>query len=183
MPHNSPGPGGPGEAERVAQHSEELTSNWERTLHDMNAMADDREGKGYDTVRLPAGDTTPLSPSMGEDDSWGLSYVVPDNFADEFEQVYEESAFEETGVYQIKSGGYVFQVTECIDHVDDVVVFVAGTYDMRFASGLVDTALDRGEMRSLVKTLDHDHLGTIRHDDPEPFFPNPDRFRAYDVNR
>lgn len=180
MPHQSDGPGGPDDAERVAHHSEELKSNWERTLHDMQAMAEDREDQGFETLGIPAGDTAPVSPDMGEDDTWGLSHVIPGNYADDFEDLYEESAFEETGVYQLSSGGYVFLVTECINFADDVVVFIAGSYDMRVASGLVRAATSRGEMYTHVKTLDQEHLGTFRHDDPSDFFPNPEEFYAYE---
>lgn len=169
------------EKERVAQHSDELKDNWQRALSDMQAMAEDRENQGYETLAIPAGDTTPLSPDMGESDRWGLSHVVPGNYADDFEDLYEGSTFEETGVYQMDSGGYVFVVTECIDLDDEVVVFVAGTYDMRQAGGLVDAATEREKMYTHVKKLDGTLLGTFEHDDPSAFFPDPDKFYAYDI--
>lgn len=179
MPHQGDGPGATGEPERVARHSEALQSNWARTLSDMQAMAEDRENKGFETLTIPAGDTTPLSPAMGEHDTWGLSHVVPGDDAEAFEAVSEPGAFEETAVYQLSAGGFVFLVTECIDLVDDVVVFIAGSYDMRHAAGLVRTAMERGTMYTHVKTLDHTQVGTIEHDDPSDFFPDPEAFYAY----
>ncbi|WP_436923736.1 DUF7529 family protein [Halosimplex amylolyticum] len=181
MPYQSDGPEAPDEKEVVAQHSEELKSNWQRTLSDMEAMADDRESKGFETLTVPAGDTTTLTPDMGDDDSWGLSHIIPDNYAEDFEELYEESAFEETGVYQLESGGFVFLVTELINPSDEVVIFVAGSYDMRYSGGLVRTAMDRDEMYTHVKTLDHTLLGSFHHDDPSDFFPDPEAFYAYDV--
>jgi len=182
MPHQADGSSGPETSERVAEHSEELKSNWERTLHDMEAMAADRESEGFETLTIPAGDTTPLSPDTG-DDTWGLSHVVPGDDAADLEALFDPGAFEETAVYQLTSGGFAFVVTECIDLVDEVVVFVAGSYDMRHAAGLVRTATDRGEMYTHVKTLDHTHVATFEHDDPVAFFPDPDEFYAYELNR
>jgi len=181
MPHHAGGRDDVDRKEVVAEHSEELTSNWERALEDMQAMAEDREDQGYETLAIPAGDTTTLSPSMGEDDDWGLSHVVPNNFAEDFEAIFETFSLDETAVYQMESGGFVFVVTECIDHDEEVVVFVAGSYDMRFSAGLVRTAVERGEMHTLVKTLDGSVLGTFDHDDPAAFFPEPEQFYAYDV--
>ncbi|WP_436906990.1 DUF7529 family protein [Halosimplex marinum] len=181
MPHHADSPDDVDRKEVVADHSEELKTNWQRALEDMQAMAEDREDQGYETLAVPAGDTTTLSPSMGDDDTWGLSHVVPDNFAEDVEAYVERSDFEETGVYQMESGGFVFVVTECIDHDEEVVVFVAGSYDMRFSAGLVRTAVERDEMYTHLKTLDGTELGTVHHDDPADFFPEPEQFYAYDI--
>jgi len=181
MPHHTGGPDGVDRKEIVADHSEELKSNWERALEDMQAMAADREDQGYETLAIPAGDTTTLSPSMGDDDDWGLSHVVPNNFAEDFEKQFETFSLDETGVYQMESGGFIFLVTECIDHDEEVVIFVAGSYDMRFSAGLVRTATERGEMHTHVRTLDGTLLGTFDHDDPADFFPEPEQFYAYDI--
>jgi hypothetical protein len=181
MPHHADSPDDVDRKEIVADHSEELKTNWERALEDMQAMAEDREDQGYETLAIPAGDTTTLSPSMGEDDTWGLSHVVPDNYAEEFREHFEGATFDETGVYQMESGGFIFVVTECIDLDEEVVIFVAGSYDMRFSAGLVRTAVGRDEMHTHVKTLDETVLGTFDHDDPADFFPDPDKFYAYDI--
>ncbi|WP_123537202.1 DUF7529 family protein [Halosimplex salinum] len=181
MSHGSDGPDTPDRKEVVADHSEELKSDWQRALSDMQAMAEDREEQGYETLAIPAGDTTTLSPDMGDDDRWGLAHIVPNNYADDFEALYDESSFDETAVYQLESGGFAFLVTELIDHDAEVVVFIAASYDLRFAAGLVRTAMERDEMYTHVRTLDHTNLGTVHHDDPEAFFPDPEAIYAYDV--
>lgn len=167
----------------VADHSDELKDNWQRALEDMQAMAEDREDKGYETLTIPAGDTTTLAPDMGDDDRWGLAHIIPDNYADDFEDAFDESAIEETAVYQMNSGGFVFMVTELINPEDEVVIFVAANYDMRYSGALVRTALEREEMYTHVRTLDHTTLGTVHHDDPRAFFPNPETFFGYDVTQ
>jgi hypothetical protein len=177
------GPDSPDPKEIVADHSDELKTNWQRALEDMEAMAEDRQEKGYETLTIPAGDTTTLTPDMGDDDSWGLSHIIPDNYADDFEALFDESSIEETAVYQMESGGFIFMVTELIDPTEKTVIFVAGTYDMRYSGGLVRTAQGHDEMYTHIKTLDQTLLGTVHHDDPSDFFPDPENFLAYDVTQ
>lgn len=168
----------------LAQQSEVIKSAWERTVHDMNAMAQDREDKGFDTLKIPAGDTAPEPPSEGPEGRYGLSHVIPDNKAERFEEMYTEAGgeFEETGVYQMFNDGHVFLVTELIDLGNRNVVYIAGSYRMRHAPALVRTATDRGKMYTHVQTLDQTQLGSVEHDDVGAFFPNPEEFYAYEMN-
>lgn len=173
----------PSEAERFAQTSESMKSGWEQAVQDMRAMAADREEKGFNTVTIAAGDTSPVSPQMGDSDEFGLSYIIPGNKVEKFENSYLGSDFTETGVYQLSTEGHVYIVTECIDLEAQEIVFIAGAYQMQHAAGLVRAATDRGEMYTRVKTLDHTEIGVFEHDDVSAFFPNPEQFYAYEVNR
>lgn len=168
------------DSERLARTSDEATDGWTRTLEDLEAMAADREAAGYETLTLPAADTTPKSPDTGETDEWGLAYVVGDEMADDLEAFDDGFAVDETGVYQASSTGYAFIVTECIDHTAEKVLFVAGTYRLQFAAPLVRTATDRGEMRTHVKRFGGPTVRTIEHDDVEAFFPDPERIISYE---
>jgi hypothetical protein len=166
--------------ERLARSSDQARSGWEQTLADLDAMVADREEAGYEVVKIVAGDTAPKNPDSGDSEEWGLAYVIPGNHVDDFEEIYEQAAFEETAVYQASSGPFQFIVTEVVDHDNELVLFIAGSYELRFAPELVRTAMDRGRMYSHVKTLDGTHLGTIKHDDPGAFFPDPETFYAYE---
>lgn len=177
------GPDGtePDPNDHLAQASDQAQSGWEQTVVDMRRMAADREDAGYETVTLAAGDTAPKPPSSGDSDEWGLSYIIPGNLVDDFTDVYARATFEETGVYQAESTGFAFVVTECLDHDENIALFVAGTYQLQFAAPLVRTAMDRDRMYTHIKKLDGTHLGTIEHDDPEAFFPNPEQVYAYEI--
>ncbi|MCU4716664.1 DUF7529 family protein [Halapricum hydrolyticum] len=177
------GPDGaePDPSDHLAQAGEQAQSGWEQTISDMRRMAADRADSGYEVLTIAAGDTTPKPPSAGETDEWGLSYIIPSNYADDFTDVYERATFEETGVYQADSTGFAFIVTECLDHDEEIALFIAGTYQLQFAAPLVRTAMDRGRMYTHVKKLDGTNLGTIEHDDPEAFFPHPERIYAYEM--
>ncbi|WP_232703259.1 DUF7529 family protein [Halobacterium wangiae] len=183
MVNQTPGGGRPSEADRLAQTSESVKSSWERTVHDMKAMAADREEKGFSTFTAAAGDTAPVSPQMGESDEFGLTFIISGSEVPDFEDSYIGNDFTETGVYQSNLEGHVYIVTEYIDMEAKEIIFLAGAYQMRNAPGLVRAAIDRGEMYSRVKTIDHTEVGTFKHDDVSAFFPNPDEFYAYEFRR
>lgn len=176
------GEGEPDEIDRIASSPEAARDGWERTIEDAEAMVADREAEGFETLLVPAGDTTPKNPDTGDTDEWGLTYVVPDNERASLLDFLERADFDETLVYQRSLQGNVFIVTECIDADDELSLFLAGAYRMNVAPPMVRTAMDRGRMLSHVKTLDETHLHTIEHDDPESFFPDPEEFYAYETD-
>lgn len=180
MVRTGPGESGGDDADQLARTAEQSQSGWKQAVADMKAMAADRAEAGYETLTVAAGDTTPKSPSTGDSEEWGLSYVVPGNVADEFTTLYARADFGETGVYQADAGPNRFIVTECLDHDAQIALFVAGGFRLQFAAPLVRTALDRGKMFTHLKKLNGTHLGTIEHDDPEAFFPDPETVYAYE---
>lgn len=175
------GEGDPEDLDRIANTSDEVREYWGRTIEDTQAMMADREGDGYETLMITSADTTPKYPD-DTDDEWGLSYVIPSNSAEEYREFAEGFDFDETVVYQQSESGTVFIVTECIDLEAKRSLFVAGAYRMRFAPEMVRTALDRGSMRSHLKTLDGETIAAFEHDDPDAFFPEPEEFYAYETD-
>jgi len=171
----------PDDAERIASSHRTVKDGWQRTLEDMAAMAANREDKGFQTLTVPAGDTAPEPPHAGEDDRWGISFVVPGNKADRLAEFHRTCEFEDVGVYQAAGSGQVFLVVELVDPDDSVAVFLAGHYEMRHAPDLVRTATEEGVMFVHAQTLDGTHLASVRHDDPYDFFPDPDEFLAYEM--
>ena len=168
--------------DRAARGTDAVKDAWQRTIDDTRAMAADREEAGYETLVLFADDTAPATPEHGDedDDSWGFSYLLPKNDRAEFVDFVADAEFDETGVYQAREQGDVFMVVECIDMDAERVLFIASAYQMRTAIELVRTAMDRGEMYTHVRDLQGEIVGTIHHDDPSGFFPNPDEYYAFE---
>lgn len=162
-----------------------LKNGWERTIEDMRVMANDREGKGFETFTLVSDDTSVISPSMGDDDDdrIGFSHLVPGDVAEEFDDVYAGIGVEETGVYQSSDTGHVFMVTEHVDYDDETIIYVAGSYRMAEAASLVRAATEQGKLHTYVRTLDQTIVGTFEHQDVEAFFPNPEVYYSYEPNR
>jgi len=175
---------GPDEEDRETEWADRSTdrakSAWLQTLEDMRAMARDREESGYETVTLQAGNTAPKGPDQGDTDQWGLFYVVPGEDGEAFQDLLERAAFDETAVYQASIGRETFLVTEVLDHDADLACFVAGSYLRTAAPPLVRAAMERGNMYTHVKTIDGTHQGTIEHEEPADFFPDPKAIYAYE---
>ncbi len=163
------------EQDHLVRTSNVARDGWKRTLEDVEAMLNDRQAAGYETLFVPGANTAASAPDTGETDEWGLSYIVGSEKAEEFLAFYKETDFDETAVYQAVSTGYAFVVTELIDHDTDHILFVAGSYQLRFAGPLVRTATERGEMQTHLRTIDGTTLAVIEHDDVDAFFPEPQR--------
>ena len=168
------------DVEALTQTLNKSNSGLKLAIEDMNAMATNRKEAGYETLTVAAGDTTPKAPATGESDEWGLSYVIPSNAADEFVTLHDRAEFDEIGVYQADEEGVRYIVTEHLDHDEQIALFIAGTFRLQFAAPLVRTALDRGHLYTHIKKLDGAHLGTIDHDNPDIFFPNPEMVYSYE---
>ena len=169
----------PGDLDRLASSSDAARNGWQRTIEDTRAMAADREEHGYETVVLLSDDTSPIAPASDRD-HWGLTYLVSGSDREAFRDARARAEFDETAVYQASQEGNTFLVTECLDHDAELVVFLAGVFRMEHAVELVRAALDRGEMYSHVRKLNGEVAGSIRHEDAEAFFPDPDAYYSYE---
>ena len=183
------------DADRVAALADRHREAWEATLEDTEGLAADRRSEGYETLVIPAGDTAPQAPEHGEYDRFGLVHVVPGNLADEFEAL-TDGDFSAYDCYRAESDGRVFVVTELLqepadevnaddeaatddetdDEADPAAVYVVGTYELRHAGDLIETAVERSVMYTHLERLDGTHVASVAHENPKKFFPHVDRF-------
>ncbi|MEF8842514.1 MAG: hypothetical protein V5A62_12965 [Haloarculaceae archaeon] len=162
-------------AERAAAKSQVTKEAWEATIEDMHAMAEELEEQGWEVAAIGAGHTAPESPRAEPEGRYGLTYTVPDNYADEFREAFREDGFERYEVYREEQEGTAFQVTALYDGETSTAILLAGAYELRHANPLIATAMKVGEMYSHVRLLDGTHLGSFRHEGYELFFPDADR--------
>lgn len=162
----------PEDGRRVATDGGPSGSAWERTLADMNAMAERRREDGWDVLAVPTAAVAPEPREAGESDRFGLTFVVPGNYADELAAAVREGEFPRYEVYHSESGGRVFVVVEYLDPGTDRAVFVAGAYELRQAADMVADAEASGEFFTHHRTLDGTHLGSFEHDSHEAFVPD-----------
>lgn len=169
------------EPEDDAPVDENLTSGaeihrnaWQRTIDDMSAMATELREGGWDTVvEVVAGDTAPVPP--GDDGRFGLVHVVPGNDAERIDDVYEPGSFPKYDVFRAEAEGRVFLVTQLLDPETDTAILVAGNFERRTASTLVEHVREVGEMYTHLQKLDGTPVSSFRHDGYEKFFPEADR--------
>lgn len=160
------------EYHRLSSTSEVHRDAWSETLEDMRSIADEWEDNGYDVVTIRAQDTTPFGTDEAESgNTFGLSYVVPGNEADEFVESVDPGDFPEYRVYRGDTDGRVFLVTELIDPDSETAVLIAGNFWKHEAKPLIETVGDMEEMYSRLKKLDGTTIGTFHHEGYEQFFP------------
>ncbi|MFB6206645.1 MAG: hypothetical protein ABEJ05_08995 [Haloglomus sp.] len=175
------GESNPDEIERIARAADVVRNGWQRTIDEVRSMADAREEEGYDTLTVFAVDTAPVAPDAGQNDYWGLSYLIGSDDAETVSAFDERTDFDETAVYQNQMQGNVFIATECIDLDAEAILLIAGAYRMRQAPDLVRTATDEGRMFSHIRQGDGTVVASVEHADAESFFPEPEKFYAYEV--
>lgn len=160
--------------DRVATGAAVHSAAWEATIEDARATAEDLEANGWAVVTLVAGDTAPESPTAGDTDRFGLSYVVPDNEAGPFRKAFDAGEFPRYEVYRAERAGRVFLLTVLLDPGSEAAILLAGTYERRTADECIRAAVEADEMYTHVQLLDGTHLGTFRHENYEKFFPDED---------
>ena len=162
------------DGERIATNADALKGAWSATLSDMEALAEEYETDGWETITVPAGHTAPTSPESGDDGRFGLVYVISGNYAEEVTDAIEAGAFPRYDVFRNESGGQVFLVTVLADPETETAIFVAGGFERRNARGLMNAAEEAGTMYTHLQKLDGTPVGSFEHDDPQKFFPATD---------
>lgn len=171
---------------RAAQ-AEQGKAAWQGTLDDMEAMAEAREEEGWDVVTVAALDGAPKSSEKDDRGRHGLVFVVPDNQAEDLEAAIDAGEFPRFDVYRAEQTGEVFLVVEYLDPDTETAVLVAGTYELRYAAGMVGEAREEGETYTHYQTIDTTPVGSFRHegaDAVEKFVPHADDLDNYvrDIN-
>lgn len=163
--------------DRIANNADVLKNAWQGALEDMEALADEREDEGWETVTMMAGSTGCQHREAGDedDDRFGMVFVVPSNHGDEFAEVFGDKEFPEYEVYRREVDGNVFLVVEYRDPETETAIFVAAQYELRHAPGMVHDAEDAEEFYTYVQKLDGTILGVFKHDSHEKFVPYAER--------
>lgn len=158
--------------ERFAGKGSVLKRAWARTVEDMQATAEERREHGWDVTAIPAGDTGAVSRDDGSDDRFGIVHTIADNHAEEFAEAFDRGEFPRYEAYLNEVEGFVYLLTEFLDPESETVVMIAGQYERRHAAGALRSAEDEGACYTHVKTIDGTHLGSFRHEEYAPLFPD-----------
>ena len=157
--------------------SEAEREAWRLTNEDADTIAAERREEGYDVTTATAVHTNPVNREQGDDpDRFGFEYIVPGNHADDVEAAFEraDGEFPEFVVYRREMTQSAFMAVELLDPETMTAIVVASHYDRRRAGGLVKAATETGEIHSHLVTLDGTQLGSVRHEEFDPFFPSDD---------
>ncbi|MFQ3293997.1 MAG: hypothetical protein ACI8VE_001065, partial [Natrialbaceae archaeon] len=136
--------------------TDDATTNegWVRLLDEMEAMAADLDGKGWETLAIAAGDAAAVQPEDGETDRHGYAYVVPGDDADRFAGLFKPSGFPRTEVYQATTATHLFLLTVFMDPVTETAILLAGILERQSLDACRQHARDTGTMYSHLFRVD-----------------------------
>lgn len=147
------------------------TNAWGRTLEAATEMAEQLRADGWSVVTVRAAHAAPEAPGDGDSDRFGYVYVAQGEVADDLREAVEDGSFDGYELFTSREGSDLFTVTRVTDADERRAVLLVGAIDLSAAGDLAAAARERGEMYSHVELLDGTHLGSFRHDDAAPFFP------------
>lgn len=147
------------------------TEGWVQLLEEMDAMAEELEADGWETLTIPAGDTGAVLAEEPFTDRHGYVYVVPGDVGETFETMFVPDGFSQTDIYQRATPKHLFLLTVFLDQPTGSAILLAGVHDRETVQRCRGVASETGVMYSHLFTVDRTHLGSFEHDDPAPFFP------------
>lgn len=152
--------------------SESETNAWGRTLESATEMADRLRADGWEVVTVRAAHVAPEPPAHGDTDRFGFVYLAQGEVAEDVRAAVTDGEFDGYELFTRREGSDLFALTRVTDEERDLAVLLVGAVDLTEAGELATAARDRGEMYSHVQLVDGTHLGSFRHEDAAPFFPD-----------
>lgn len=169
------------EYQELSEYSDPHKSAWSATLHDLDAIVEEYEEQGWSTVRIAAQDVACEARDTNKREGrYGLSFVIPDNYAEPFQDAFEAGAFPEYEVYRGEANGRIFLIVEYRDPDSETAIVVAGNFWRRDANMMLEDAAEEGKMYTHYHLLDRTHLGSFEHEGIEKFFPEAERVHGGD---
>lgn len=149
-----------------------LEDVWDDLVDDARAIAVAYRDAGWEVLSVDVADVAPVADE--DRDRFGLHVFVP---GEEYEAVEtlverETSSFDAAEVYRRTIGGTVFAVAVERDEGNEVAVVVPLYYSSGEASEVLETALERGELRIHLRPLSIENWVTFEHDEPALFLPD-----------
>lgn len=146
---------------------------WNETLEDMWALEEELQGKGWDTIETAAGHTG-LAPATEDMEVPKMVHVVPDSDGEAMQAAFEEGDFPTYDVYRKQIEDWVFCVLLLLDPDTNQAILIATEFEVRNEGRFIEQTKETGELHSVVKFLNGDRVGMLRHENPKKFFPEND---------
>lgn len=144
---------------------------WQLLLEELDDATETLASEGWETLSIVAGDAGGVVPEDRFTDRHGYAYVVPGEEADRFGELFVPDGFPATEVFRRSAAGRLFVLSIFRDPPTERAVLLAGTLDRSGLEPVRSIARETGTMYTHLFRVDGTHLGSFRHDDPEPFFP------------
>ncbi|MFB6253500.1 MAG: hypothetical protein ABEI06_02705 [Halobacteriaceae archaeon] len=144
---------------------------YEKTLNEMDKLAENLEEKGIDTLSIPSGSIGCETKNMGDSDRFGFIHVIPGNFAESFQEFFEYDEYDKYDVYRNELQNNVYLLLSLYSNDNAKAVLLAGAYKIPEAKALYNDSREEECTFTHVQKLDRTHLGSFKHFNFEKFFP------------
>jgi len=150
---------------RRPDQADELESNWQTLVAEMENLASELSSEGWEPVVLRPGDIS----AVDDPDNFGLHVLIPDNEFEELETLVDQGAtFDAFEIYKNAGDTYVYAIVVVRDAGTGSAVLYPIYYTATKREKMANRSKERGELRTCFRTLSDSRI-VITHD-PEAFF-------------
>ena len=143
-------------------------SDWERTIADLQTLAETFSERGWDVISTPAGHLGVATPSP-DSDRWGLIPIIPGDVADQIDGLADVDTFDQATVYRQQSGGRAYLVIQYRDEDRTRLIQFAGSCEVTPLRRVTDHAAEAGGLPVHLRRLSGEYVASFTHDDWETF--------------
>lgn len=144
---------------------------WEQTVAELRELESELATAGWETSAVQALHAAPNPPEMGDSTESGLSFVIPDNAATAIESMIEDGSFTEYDAFHRRIEDRIYLVVRYLDTTNERAICLAASYRTRHLEPVIETAVERGQMRTWLKRIDGSAVAQFEHEDYQQFFP------------
>ena len=158
--------------DRVTENAGLHNKAWQRTLDDMESIAETRREDGWEAATFQTLQTAPVSRADNDNpDRFGISTVLPDNHAEEFRELYENNDLDQYQVYSSEVEGFMYLVIEVLDLDAKTSVLFALRYDLTIGRGMFASVYEEDTIFTYVRTIDGTEIAVFEHEEYRPLLP------------
>lgn len=143
---------------------------WNETIEDMWALEEELQAEGWETIETAAGHTG-LNTPTGDDERAEMVHIVPDSDGEAISEALQAGEFPKYDVYRQKVDNWVFEVIVLLDPGTEQAILIAAEFELRGTTPAIERTHETGELYTVIKFLDGELVGSLRHESPEKFFP------------
>lgn len=162
-------------SEHASGYTEAHKNAWNETLEDMWTLEQRLQDDGWETIETAAGHTE-LATLNKDSDTPRIVHIVPDSDGEAIQTAFEEGDFPTYDVYRTKVEDWIFSVIVLLDPETEQAILISAEFELREKRHLIEQTHKTGDLYTVIKFLNGEMVGTLRHEKPEKFFPDYDSY-------
>jgi hypothetical protein len=149
------------------------TGPWERTLAEMDALAEELRAEGWTVRAVPAGATGVETRADSDTGRFGVVLVIPGDEAEAVAAAHEKGTFPRCEVYARTVGGQRYAVVRFDDPNTETCLLFAAAVAVEDLRRLLPDIRDEGAVYLHARSLDESHTASFEIGEPGLLVPEP----------